>query len=217
MYIDALVKNINFKVENTEVDESEVDDNQVREQLLAEHKLKGNEWAHHLLRQLDPVSAEQIHPNNVKRVIRALEVTIRSGVPFSQHKKDAVANPSKLDFDLFCLEFPREVLYKRINERVDLMFANGLIEEAKKLYDNMLFDSKTAAQAIGYKELTAYFLGNNSIEEVKERIKMETRRYAKRQSTWFKRYSHANVIDCINQSPKENALKISHLLSCYEK
>ena len=97
------------------------------------------------------------------------------------------------------------------------MFASGLVEEAKKLYDKKLFDSKTASQAIGYKELSAYFLGNNSIDEVKEKIKMETRRYAKRQITWFKRYKEASWIDCVEKSPEKVAKIISQILSCVEK
>ena len=147
-------------------------------------KEKGNEYLHSLLKEVDPKSAEEIHFNNVKRVIRALEIFEISG------KKKSDFNDGlnkKYDYYAYSIDFPKEELIKRINLRVDNMFDNGLIDEAKNLINNGVNLTDQCMQGIGYKELFPYFNGENTLDEVKETIKLNTRHYAKRQLTFFKR------------------------------
>ncbi|MEI6738330.1 MAG: tRNA (adenosine(37)-N6)-dimethylallyltransferase MiaA, partial [Pseudomonadota bacterium] len=120
LYLDALLRNISF-------DETP-QESPLRADLFAEHAQKGNAWMHAKLEALDPASASAIHANNVKRVIRALEVTLQTGISFSKQKQTAVELPSPYQFQLFGLVHKREVLYARIDTRVDLMFAQGLLE-----------------------------------------------------------------------------------------
>ena len=205
LYIDALIKNINFEVHT--------EHSILREELIELHQKNGNAWLHDKLKEVDPVSANLIHENNVKRVIRALEVSIKTGILFSEQKKIAIEKNSEFDFKLFGLRYPRNILYEKINIRVDQMFENGLLKEARDLYKHDLIETTTALQAIGYKECNDFFSGNKNLEEVIEKIKMETRRYAKRQITWFNRYLETIWIDCDELSKKEISIKISQFLS----
>ncbi|WP_327229073.1 tRNA (adenosine(37)-N6)-dimethylallyltransferase MiaA [Trichococcus paludicola] len=136
------------------------------------------------LQELDPKAAEQIHPNNSRRVIRALEVIHFSGKRFSD-QTDREADPH-YDALLIGLDTERSVLYERINRRVDLMVAGGLVEEAKALFDKQLPAKTQATRGIGYKEWFAYFNGEVSFDEATELLKQNSRRYAKRQLTWFR-------------------------------
>ncbi|MEI6131569.1 MAG: tRNA (adenosine(37)-N6)-dimethylallyltransferase MiaA [Bacillota bacterium] len=200
LYIDALVKNISFETNNV--------DYTLRNELFQQHSEKGSAWMHDVLEKLDPDSAKVIHENNVKRVIRAIEVTTQTGIPFSKQKNIAVSQPSKFDFLMFGLARNRENLYARINERVEMMFEAGLETEYLKLSEGVGNPSFTSTQAIGYKELDEYFAGRQTMQEAKEKIKMETRRYAKRQITWFKRYTEALWIDCDNLTTREISKQI---------
>jgi len=197
LYLDALIKNIDF--------ESQPMESEVRKQLILEHLQHGNSYMHEKLKQIDPISAQNIHENNTKRVIRAIEATMLKGIPFSQQKENAVENKSEFEFKLYGLEVSRGKLYERINLRVVKMFRDGLENEVANLFENGLLSEITASQAIGYKEFVPYFEGGATLDEVKEKIKMETRRYAKRQNTWFKRYIEAKWIDCNVLSAKEAA------------
>ncbi|MGZ0085337.1 tRNA (adenosine(37)-N6)-dimethylallyltransferase MiaA [Caldibacillus thermoamylovorans] len=149
-------------------------------QLAAE---QGPEALHRRLSAVDPESAARIHPHNIRRVIRALEVHHCTGKPFSAWQR----GERRLLYEtaIIGLTAERDVLYRRINERVDAMIAAGLIEEAKSLYDRGFRDCQ-AVQAIGYKELYDYFDGRVSLEEAIEQLKQHSRRYAKRQLTWFR-------------------------------
>ena len=150
--------------------------------------------AMHVWKQLqgqDPKAAEQIHPNNSRRVIRALEVIHFSGKRFSD-QADREAEPH-YDAILIGLDTDRSVLYERINRRVDLMVAGGLVEEAKALFDRQLPVKTQATRGIGYKEWFAYFNGEVTFEEATELLKQNSRRYAKRQLTWFR-----NRMSCIH-------------------
>ncbi|MDL2233836.1 tRNA (adenosine(37)-N6)-dimethylallyltransferase MiaA [Ruminococcaceae bacterium OttesenSCG-928-L11] len=152
------------------------------ESFAAEH---GNEALWEQLQACDPELAAQLHPNNRGRVIRALEVYRLTGKPMSLHQAEARSQPSAYDALVLGITFrDRERLYERINRRVDDMLRQGLVEEAAQVRERY---GKTAAQAIGYKELEPWFRGECSLEAAAERIKMETRRYAKRQLTWFRR------------------------------
>lgn len=142
------------------------------------------------LKELDPKATEKIHINNHKRVIRALEYCLVTGEKFSNQ---SVINQAKYDFFFIVLAFKdRQKLYDRINLRVDLMMEQGLLQEAKEYYK--LRNDSTCSQAIGYKELFPYFDGEISLETVVENIKRETRRYAKRQLTWFKKEQNVRWI-----------------------
>jgi tRNA dimethylallyltransferase len=150
-------------------------------QLAAE---QGAEALHRQLEVVDPESAARIHPHNVRRVIRALEVYHSTGKPFSEWQR---GQQKQLLYEaaIIGLTAERSVLYRRINERVDQMIAEGLVEEARALYDRGFRDCQ-AVQAIGYKELYDYFDGRVSLEEAIEQLKQNSRRYAKRQLTWFR-------------------------------
>lgn len=145
---------------------------------------QGMDFVYQRLQAIDPAQAEKIHPNNVRRVIRALEVFDRTGVTMTEHhaaqNKISPYNPV-----LIGLEMDRDLLYKRINQRVDLMIENGLVEEVFHFYKKGL-EKAQAMQAIGYKEFIPYFKGEQSLEEAVMLLKQNSRRYAKRQFTWFK-------------------------------
>lgn len=153
----------------------------------------GNEALHQKLREIDPDSADEIHPNNVKRVIRALEIYKTSGRTKSELDRESKQYESEYKAIQIGLKYEnRELLYERINLRVDKMMNMGLIDETKMLLDDGVFEKNTtAAQAIGYKELISYFDGRRTLEDAVEDLKMATRRYAKRQMTWFS--SHGDV------------------------
>ncbi|WJQ08350.1 tRNA (adenosine(37)-N6)-dimethylallyltransferase MiaA [Geobacillus stearothermophilus] len=154
---------------------------QALRQLAAE---QGVEALHRQLEAVDPESAARIHPRNVRRVIRALEVYHSTGKPFSEWQR---GQQKQLLYEaaIIGLTAERSVLYRRINERVDQMIAEGLVDEARALYDRGFRDCQ-AVQAIGYKELYDYFDGRVSLEEAVEQLKQNSRRYAKRQLTWFR-------------------------------
>ena len=179
LYLDALLRESDFG-------EGLTDEN-LRAELLEFARVHGAEALHSQLRELDTESAEAIHPNNVKRVARAIEICRLSGEKKSEI--DRRSNEGENRFDIRCvgLFYPERVrLYERIDARVDAMMADGLIEETRSLMDEGVFEkNSTAAQAIGYKELMGYIRGEESLEVASERLKMATRRYAKRQITWF--------------------------------
>lgn len=188
LYFDSLIKNIEFS-------EIEVDF-EYRDKLQKLAEKNGNKCLHDLLREMDPISADNIHPNNVKRVIRAIEATKVAGIPFSEQKTTAITTPPEFRYKMFFLEYNRDVLYQRINMRVDLMLKQGLLEEVKELQAKGFLADTTAAQAIGYKEILKYINGEMSFEDAIELLKRESRRYAKRQITWFKQYNDRINILC---------------------
>lgn len=162
----------------------------LREKLLQEAQAQGPEEMHRRLALLDPEAAGEIHPNNVKRVLRALEYCLLSGEPFSRQAERSRQIEPPYRSVMFCPMFrDRQKLYDRINARVDKMLEEGLLAEAQRFYGfcRGLDKPPTAAQSIGYKELFPYFRGEIPLEEAVENIKRESRRYAKRQITWFSR------------------------------
>ena len=185
LYLDRFLSGAQFE-------ETEIDENFRRE--MNEFALEyGNEALHNKLREIDPVSADEIHPNNVKRVIRALEIYKTSGRTKSELDRESKKFESEYRAIQIGLKYDdRELLYDRINLRVDKMMATGLIDETKALLKNGVFEKNaTAAQAIGYKELLTFINGTRTYDEAIEDLKMATRRYAKRQMTWFS--SHGDV------------------------
>jgi tRNA dimethylallyltransferase len=168
-------------------------DEAYREELYAFARENGNEALHARLAELDPEAAEGIHPNNLVRVVRAIEVCHVTGRRFSELKAESKLVESPYDSLIFGLNFEdRQKLYDRINLRVDEMVRAGLVEEARDLWQQS--GMKTAANAIGYKELIPYFKGEMTLEECIDKIKQETRRYAKRQLTWFRKNDRINWI-----------------------
>lgn len=170
------------------------DSPELREQLTRRAEQIGNEAIHAELRAVDPESADTIHPNNVRRVIRALEVYHATGVTKSELDRRSREVDSRYDAVVLGIRFAdREQLYRRIDMRVDIMLEQGLLDEVRHLCDTGVFArSRTASQAIGYKELLGYIRGVACFDEAVEQLKTATRRYAKRQMTWFG--AHGDVI-----------------------
>ncbi len=171
------------------------------------------------LYQVDPKSAEKIHKNNIKRVIRALEIFEKTGKPKSILDKESVTVPGEVFVGMITIDFlDRELLYKRVDERVDLMMKEGLFDEVKSLYDNGLISGGTASCAIGYKEIVEHIEGRCTLDEAVENIKLATRRYAKRQLTWFRHEKNARVIyaDTPNGRLKSSCEMLNEALSAYE-
>jgi tRNA dimethylallyltransferase len=178
LYVRSLLHNIKF----TENDRDEA----LRAALSQKAGREGPEALLEELRQFDPESAERIHPNNVGRIIRAIEIYRTSGITMTEQIERSKQVPTPYKACVIGLDYRnRQTLYDRINLRVDQMMENGLLAEAKEVLSRP--GSKTALQAIGYKELAPYLSGECLLEEAVERIKRETRRYAKRQLTWFRR------------------------------
>ena len=163
---------------------------------LEEKALKeGVSAVHNMLRQIDPKAAEQIHENNLKRVIRALEYYNETGQRISEHNEEQRQKESPYDFKYYVLNMDRERLYDRINLRVDIMLDNGLIDEVKKLKEMGYSAELVSQQGIGYKEIRDYVDGNTTYEEAVEILKKNTRNFAKRQLTWFRRESDVTWIN----------------------
>ena len=170
-------------------------DEALREELLAFAAEHGNEALHARLAELDPVSAEKIHPNNVKRVVRALEIAMTAGITKSEADRMRLQGDNPFAPTIIRLTYAdRARLYDKINLRVRRMFEMGLEQEVRTLCEQGLRDTPTASQAIGYKEFYPYFDGEITIEQVEEDICRNTRRYAKRQETWFSRMHYDKLI-----------------------
>lgn len=177
LFIDSFVDNIKFTQAET--------DFKLREKLMA----KDANALYEELLQIDPQAAEKIHKNNKSRVVRAIEIYYSSGKTKSAQNESSRLEESPYDVLYFVICYKnRNLLYDRINRRVDMMAENGLTEEAKRCLADV---GKTSAQAIGHKELVPYFNGSASFEQALDRLKQETRHYAKRQITWFKRRNNA--------------------------
>lgn len=169
----------------------------VREKWNAIAAERGAQYVHDALLAVDPESAAAIHPNNVKRAIRALEIYECCGVPKSELDRRSRERGLCYDARVIGLRYrSRELLYSRIDRRVDIMMADGLLDETRRLLDEGVFErNTTAAQAIGYKELLGYLRGECTLDEATGRLKLATRHYAKRQMTWFSAKSYVRWID----------------------
>lgn len=164
--------------------QEESDDSEFRKFWEHEYELKGGEFIWNELLKVDPEKAAEIHMHNTRRVIRALAFYSANGCRISQQQHHWNKFQQAGEYHIFFLSMPRDVLYTRINERVDSMFRLGLVEEVRELF-KLNIQQNTCWQAIGYKEFKEYFEGRKSLEAVREQIKMESRRFAKRQMTWF--------------------------------
>ena len=178
-YIQALLYDIDFTESN--------EDSEYRKELEQLAMEKGVESLHNMLHEVDPASAEAIHANNVKRIIRALEFYKQTGEKISEHNEQERAKSSPYDFCYFVLNDERERLYERINFRIDQMLKNGLVDEVKTLKEKGYTKDMVSMQGLGYKEILDYLNGECSLEEAIYILKRDTRHFAKRQLTWFRR------------------------------
>ena len=156
--------------------------------------------------EIDKEAMKNISPNDQKRILRVLEIYKETGKTKTQLEIESRKNGIPYDYKVFALNMPREILYDRINRRVDIMIEKGLIEEVKKLYEKYGEKLTTSMQGIGYKEVVEYLNGNCTKEEMIEKIKMETRRYAKRQLTWFRKIENIEWLDALQ--PAQNNVNI---------
>ena len=178
-YIQAITRDIDFT-------QAEQEDHYRRElEMLAREK--GAEYLHEMLARVDEKSAEQIHANNVKRVIRALEFYHQNGFPISRHNEEQKERTRPYNLAYFVLNAPRALLYERIDRRVDEMMEEGLVDEVKKLREMGCHRGMVSMQGLGYKEILAYLEGDYSLDEAVRILKRDTRHFAKRQLTWFRR------------------------------
>ena len=202
-YIDTLVNNTEFL---------DYEKNNVRESLEKRAEAEGIGKLYEELKIIDPVTAEKLHGNDVKRIIRALEVYESTGITISEQCRLSHRNESEYRFCIIGINaYDRQLLYDRINLRVDMMLERGLIEEAKQFFSSSVSD--TAKQAIGYKELKPYLDGLCSLDEAVERLKMETRRYAKRQLTWFRKRENINWIYIDGKNKSEIVRQAADIIS----
>lgn len=186
LYIRSFIENIQFTEEKSDLD--------LRRELNIRYINEGGERLIEELREFDPETAERLHPSQSKRIIRAIEVYRLTGITMAEAVKSSKAVPSPFDFTVLGLTFfDRQKLYDRIDRRVDKMIESGLVDEARRFYGSDI--GSTARAAIGYKELKAYIEGEESLEEAVDRLKLETRHYAKRQLTWFRRDKYINWIE----------------------
>lgn len=197
-YIQSLLYDIDF--ENQDCDEA------FRTELENLAKEHGNEYLHKKLKEIDPVSAEKIHANNVKRVIRALEFYHLTGKKISEHNETEQQKQSPYNFAYFVLTDDRENLYRRIDKRVDLMLAHGLVEEVQRLKDMGYHRNMVSMQGLGYKEILDYLDDKCTLEEAVYILKRETRHFAKRQLTWFRREREVIWFDKQKYAYKEDAI-----------
>lgn len=186
-YIQSILYDINFKGED--------DDSVVRQELCDYYEKHGEEKLFQLLKECDEESAKIIHPNNVKRVIRAIEYYRIHNQKISSHNEVEKNKTSQYDSLYIVLTMSRDILYDRINKRVDIMFEQGLVDEVKTLAKKGYGVLCNSMQAIGYKEVLSYLNDEISFDECKELIKKNTRHFAKRQLTWFKREKNVRYID----------------------
>lgn len=200
LYLNALLFELNFSVMPRQ--------NDLRKTLEAEALVHGVEHVHNKLQALDPHAAARIHPNNLKKVIRAIEVVTTSGEGIGDFQNSFVKTA---DYDslLICLTRDREELYGRIDERVDQLFQAGLVGEVQSLLDMGLSAENISMKGIGYKEVIGFLAGEYAMEEAIRLVKRNTRHYAKRQLTWFRRYEDAmwlNLSECKTQQAAVEAM-----------
>lgn len=187
LYINSLIYDLDFT--------SSVSNWNLRYEYEEKANAYGNKYIHDELKNVDPVSADRVHVNDTKRIIRALEVYYETGKPMSESYKDFRKPSNEFDIVMIGLRMDREKLYERINKRIDIMMEQGLIEEVKSLLDKGYSEDLTSMQGIGYKEIISYLKGECSLEETVEILKRQSRRYAKRQLTWFRKEERIHWID----------------------
>lgn len=198
LYVNSLLYEMDFSVMPRQT--------AYREALEKEAEEQGNEFVHQKLKVLDPAAAERIHPNNLKKVIRALEVVETSGAGIKEFE-ESFHKTSDYDYLLIGLNRDREELYQRIDQRVDLLLNAGLVGEIEHLLSLGLTEGNISMKGIGYKEIIGYLNGEYSLDHAIYLVKRNTRHYAKRQLTWFRRYPEMNWFNLSDFVTEEQALK----------
>ena len=202
-YIQSVLYDINFE---------ETDDDGYRSMLEEKYKQEGAHALHDMLREVDPVSADNIHMNNVKRVIRAIEFYHQTGKCISEHNELERQKTSPYNAAYFVLNCDRDILYDRIEKRIDIMLENGLIDEVKNLVSKYsLTKDMVSMQGLGYKEILAYLNGEYSLDEAIYILKRDTRHFAKRQLTWFRR--ERDVIWVDKDTLKDEKEQLDYILT----
>ena len=197
LYINSLLYNINY------VDEEY--DEEYRKKLEKRAEVEGLDKLYDEAMRIDKEATEKISPNDKKRILRILEIYNKTGLTKTEQDKLSTQVEPKYNYLVFGISIERELLYERINKRVDVMLEEGLVEEVEEVYKKYN-EFPTAMQAIGYKEVVSYLKNESSKQEMIEKIKMETRRYAKRQMTWFRRNQEIHWLDGL--ADKQNNIKI---------
>ena len=197
LYVNSLIYNINYT--DIKIDE------EYRKELEERAEKEGLESLYEEAYKIDPEAMEKISKNDKKRIIRVLEIYKQTNKTKTMQEEESRKEEPKYDYKVFGINIDRQILYERINKRVDIMIENGLIEEVENLLQKYK-EFPTAMQGLGYKEVVQYLENKCTREEMIEKIKMETRRYAKRQTTWFKRIENIKWID--GQEKKQNNINI---------
>ena len=186
LYINSLVNDVDFRKDDSSPE--------LRKELEETEKEKGIDYLVEMLKSFDTVSAERIHKNNKRRIIRAIEFYKMTGVPISEHQEETKRKISRYNPCMMAIKWDMQKLYERIEKRVDIMLDMGLVDEVKALCEKGYADSMLSMQGIGYKEIIAYLKGEVSLDEAIYNIKTGTRHYAKRQMTWFNKDERINWI-----------------------
>ena len=192
LYVNSLIYGIDYPEIGTDLE--------YRKKLEEIAEKEGLNKLYNMAKEIDEKAMEKISPNDQKRILRVLEIYNQTGKTKTELEIESRKNGVKYDFRVFAIDMPREILYERINKRVDIMLENGLLEEVKRLYKKYGEELYTSIQAIGYKEVIDYINGKYTKEEMIEKIKMETRRYAKRQLTWFRKIENITWLNGLNDT-----------------
>ena len=203
-YINALVNDNNFM--------ETCDDISLREELYRAAEEKGAEYNYAKLKAVDPEYAETVHPNNIKRVARALEFYYLTGKKLSTHNAEEKERKSPYNTSFIVLNMDRERLYERIDRRVDIMMENGLVDEVKKLLGMGYSPDLVSMQGLGYKEIVPYIQGEITLDEAVYELKKRTRHFAKRQLTWFKRQNDGFWVDLTDITSEQAVEKIKNYI-----
>jgi len=197
LYIESVTHRFQFS--------QSAQDPELRDRLQRIAETEGVESLHARLAAVDPITAERLHPNDVKRVIRALEIYENTGCKMSDYQIRAEQSP--YDLVMIGLTMERKILYQRINERVDRMIEAGLVEEVRRLLDQGYSPSLTSMQGLGYKELIPYLYGEITLEKAIQDIKKRTRHFAKRQLSWFRRMKEIQWFDVTDSTRRREAVQ----------
>ena len=199
LYINSLLNSLDFT--------DSIIDEDFRNELREISIEKGNEYVHNMLKDVDEVSYNKLHPNDLKRVIRALEVFEHTGKPISYFQFMSKQQPCKYEYAYVCLNMKRSKLYDKIDNRVEKMIKDGLVDEVRNLLDMGYNKDNIALQALGYKEIIDYILGKHPLDEAIYLLKRDTRRFAKRQLTWFRNDERVFWINVDNYSCSDNIVE----------
>ena len=185
----------------------------IRSELERIAEEKGNLHVHEILQRIDPAKADELHPNNLRRIIRAIEVYRKTGKQASALQKQYKLARESYKFKIICISREREDIYRRIGERVEIMFGNGLVDEVRSLLDNPEGLSKQARQALGYKEVIQYLEDGLTLDDTKEMVKLNTRRFSKRQMTWFRSFPDVQWLEAEeDEGPESISQRVITLL-----